>query len=478
MSKETLIAQMQPIYDFFKDIAAIPHGSGNEAGLCNYIEEFAKKRSLEYHRDNADNIIVWKNATNGSSEYLGFQAHIDMVCEKNSGTDHDFEKDALSLIITDDGKLTADGTTLGADDGIGVATMLALLDGNISHPPIECLFTTGEEIGFLGADALDPSLLRAKRIINLDSEDWGKATVGCCGGITVESVIPAEYEAINGELLKITISGLAGGHSGIDIDKHRCNAVKAMGAILGAVGETSDFRIAEIYGGNKDNAIPRECTVVIAVDSENISAVNGTVAEASKAVAAQLSDDDQGFCVDFSADASAERVFTKEYGNNILTFINSCPNGVISRNDETGFIMSSANLASVKPTDNGIRLVCSIRSIREDDKHEIAQIVKDVADKSGGSYTVNGDYCGWDYNPDSTLKAQLGDAYKKLFGGEIIFETIHAGLECGLFTSRIEGLDIISVGPTVVNCHTPDEYLEIETCEKLWQLMLELCKTI
>lgn len=436
---------MQPIYDFFKDIAAIPHGSGNEAELCSYIESFAKKRGLEYYRDSADNIIVWKNATNNSSEYLGFQAHIDMVCEQNSGTDHDFEKDGLSLVITDDGKLTADGTTLGADDGIGVAAMLALLDSNVPHPPLECLFTTGEEIGFLGADALDLSQLRAKRIINLDSEDWGKATVGCCGGITVETNIPAEYEDINGELLKITISGLAGGHSGIDIDKHRCNAVKAMGAILGAVGEASDFRIAEIYGGNKDNAIPRECTAVIAVDSENLSTVSGTVAEASKAIAAQLSDDDQGFCVDFSADITADRVFTKECVNKILTFINVCPNGVISRNEETGFIMSSANLASVKLSGDNARLICSIRSVREDDKAEIAQIVKTVTDDNDGSYAVNGNYCGWDYNPDSALKTQLGEAYKKLFGGEVIFETIHAGLECGLFTSRIEGLDIISI---------------------------------
>lgn len=462
------------VLEIFEDICAIPHGSGNESGVADYIEGFARSRGLFCLRDTTGNVFVRKEATDGyeSIPAIMLQGHMDMVCEKNADSDHDFEKDGLTLKIKD-GCLWADGTTLGADNGIAVAMMLALLDTD-KHPRLECLFTVEEETGLGGAKGFDCSSVTARKMINLDSEEEWQITAGCAGGCRTEvdfkfdPVVPDEALTA----LEISVTGLSGGHSGAEIHCGKTNALVALGRILGAVWEKESFCIADIRGGGKDNAIAREAFATILVKDEK----NATVAAANEVwgIKKELNADDKDFVVKINVVKTDKKCADLKASADIVAFLNTVRTGVLKMsNDIKGLVEYSRNLG-VADTDNGrVKLVFSSRSSIE------AQLDLSCREMDMLSKLANADcrhysrYPGWEYAPVSPLRDDYIKAYKKLFGKEPVVGVIHAGLECGILSSKMSGMDIISIGPNMFDIHSPAEHLDLASCKRVWDVLLE-----
>ena len=475
--------QPEKLFHFFEEISAIPRGSGNEKGISDYLVEFAKKRGLWVHQDGAWNVIIKKAGSPGAEDCVPvmLQGHLDMVCEKNAGVEHDFTKEGLKLTVKD-GVLTADGTTLGADNGVAVALMLTVLDDEtLVHPPVECVFTTEEEVGLNGAAALDKSLITARTMINMDSEDEGIGTVSCAGGLRIECARPIQREAAEGTLLRLAIGGLKGGHSGMDIDKERQNANRLMARIVWQLMKHTDGRLVDLTGGNKDNAIPRECHAsLIYAEADEAAKAEKLAGELAEVLAAEITPYEEGFTCKVEKEEGAKAAaIPAEAAKDYVTAMYLAPNGVQSRNMHMdGFVVSSVNMGVVRAEEDRLVLVFSPRSSVASLQEEMKARLGLLAETFGFSYSSSGEYPGWSYREDSRIREVFKESYRELFGKEMKMEAIHAGLECGLFSDALPGLDAIAVGPTLNHVHTPEENMPLDSCERFYELLKDVLRRL
>ena len=469
--------QPERLFHFFEDISAIPRGSSNEKAISDYLVAFAKERGLWYHQDALHNVIIKKPASAGAEDKpaVMLQGHLDMVCEKLAGVDHDFEKDGIDLIVKD-GVLTANGTTLGGDNGAAVALMLAVLDDDaLAHPALECVFTTQEETGLTGAAGLDKSLISARTMINLDSEEEGIATVSCAGGMRFTMTRPIARHTASGKLLTIDVSGLLGGHSGTDINKERQNGIILLARLINRVLHETGAQLASFAGGSKDNAIPREvCAVLVCSDADIEKAQS--IAEAMAAdFAAELVPFEPDFKCTISAKDGAAEVLSEADAKAFISAICLAPNGVRRRNlKQDGFVVTSLNLGVARMDDTTASLVFAPRSSVASLQNYTTDCLYLLAETFGFDCDIAGAYPGWSFAEESPIRDTFIASYRELFDADLKIEAIHAGLECGLFSDALPGLDAIAVGPTIRGCHTPDEYLPLDSFERFYSLLTDV----
>ena len=469
--------QPERLFHFFEDISAIPRGSSNEKAVSDYLVAFAKERGLWYHQDALHNVIIKKPASAGAEDKpaVMLQGHLDMVCEKLAGVDHDFEKDGIDLIVKD-GVLTANGTTLGGDNGAAVALMLAVLDDDaLAHPALECVFTTQEETGLTGAAGLDKSLISARTMINLDSEEEGIATVSCAGGMRFTMTRPIARHTASGKLLTIDVSGLLGGHSGTDINKERQNGIILLARLINRVLHETGAQLASFAGGSKDNAIPREvCAVLVCSDADIEKAQS--IAEAMAAdFAAELVPFEPDFKCTISAKDGAAEVLSEADAKAFISAICLAPNGVRRRNlKQDGFVVTSLNLGVARMDDTTASLVFAPRSSVASLQNYTTDCLYLLAETFGFDCDIAGAYPGWSFAEESPIRDTFIASYRELFDADLKIEAIHAGLECGLFSDALPGLDAIAVGPTIRGCHTPDEYLPLDSFERFYSLLTDV----
>lgn len=466
------------VFEIFEELSAIPRGSGNEKGVADYIDAFASRLGLFILRDETGNVFVRKNAAAGyeGAEPLLLQGHMDMVCEKNADVEHDFEKDGLKLSVKD-GFLWADGTTLGADNGIAVAYMLALLETD-AHPTLECLFTVEEETGLAGAKGFDCSNITARKMINLDSEEEWQVTAGCAGGCRTDIVF--EYERVASEQsdkrVDIAIRGLSGGHSGAEIHLGKTNAIIAMGRLLSAALEEENFNLVNIECNGKDNAIARECFAsIVGVDADKIcKRIDAEFAEMKK----ELAECDNGMTVELAvSDANGVECIDGFVTRDIIAFLTSVKTGVLKMSNQiAGLVEYSRNIGFVETTEDKVNMVLSSRSSLEGQIDLSCRELDTLAKLVGAACAHRSRYPGWEYAPVSPLRDAYISAFKRLYGTEMTVGVIHAGLECGLISSKTPGLDIISVGPNMHDIHSPDEHLDLASTERVWNVLLEVVR--
>lgn len=465
--------------EHFYEICKIPHGSGNMAKISDFCVDFAKQNKLKYVKDNACNVIIYKNASAGfeAFEPIILQGHLDMVCQKETGLAFDFLSDGIRVLKNGD-FLTADGTTLGADNGIAVAIIMAILESEtLSHPAIEAVFTTDEEIGMLGASALDVSLLKSRKMINIDSEEDDTVTVSCAGGLDFTATKKLETSEKTGTELSIAISGLKGGHSGVEIDKHRVNANILMGRILSAIN--ADFDLISINGGDKGNAIPNCCKALILTDdADKISAeINSIYSQISDEIVANEGD----FKLNTEVlDTKSTLVFEKDAKNDVIYTLLLTPNGIINMSAEIdGLVETSLNLGILKTEDDIITMHFALRSNKKTALEFLAERLKVFYKNLDFETNTGGFYPPWEYKANSKLQELYCKTYKETVGVAPKVEAIHAGLECAVFSGSIEGLDCISIGPSLYDVHTVNEKMSLSSTEKLLNIllkMLEDCK--
>lgn len=472
------------VFRYFEELSAIPRGSGNERQISDHMVEFARRHGLEVIQDKAMNVIIKKPASPGyeSAPTVILQGHLDMVCEKNKGTVHDFEKDPIRLKVVDD-MIYAEGTTLGADNGIALAYALTLLASkDIPHPALEVLFTSDEENTMSGAPALDASKLSGRILINLDSEEEGRFLVSSAGGLKAKLVIPVKWEKTPADkaVYRLGIGGLKGGHSGMEIDKGRGNANKLMGRLINRIIREFDIYVAEINGGLKSNAIPRETEVLLLTDAANASKLEAIVKEQEALFKNELRAVDTGVHTILEAVSDKpERVFSKETAGSVVAAMVLLPNGIQSMSMEIkGLVESSTNLGVVKTVENEVWLINEIRSSVKSLKRNTYNQVLTLADTLGGKVIIESEYPEWEYNPNSKIRPLFIRTYKKMYNAEPEIIAIHAGLECGVFMSKLDNLDAISLGPNMFDVHTPDEHLSISSTERVWELLLEALKDV
>ena len=463
------------VFEIFEDICVIPHGSGNESGVAEYILKYASDRGLFALRDETGNVFVRKEAAAGyeNKPALLLQGHMDMVCEKNADVEHDFLTDGLKLSVKD-GYLWADGTTLGGDNGIAVAMMLALLDTD-KHPRIECLFTVEEETGLAGAKGFDCSVVTAKQMINLDSEEDWQITAGCAGGCRTEVDFAYEAKEIDKDasLLKISVTGLSGGHSGAEIHLGKTNALIALGRILGAIWAKERFALVSLSGGGKDNAIAREAFAVIAVKNHREASL--LAAEEVWGIKKELSRDDEGMVVKVDYTEGFDKCIDEETTGRIVGFLNTVKTGVLKMsNDISGLVEYSRNLGVADTLEDKIKFTLSSRSSIEAQIDLSCREMDTLSALVGASCRHYARYPGWEYAPVSPLRDRYAEIYKELFGKELSVGVIHAGLECGILSSKLDGMDIISVGPNMHDIHSPSEHLDLASCERVWRTLVKL----
>ena len=466
-------------FRFFEEISAIPRPSYHESDVADYLEAFAKARGLYCYRDDLNNVFIKKPATPGQEHRVPilFQGHTDMVCEKNNGVEHDFLKDPLKLWVDGD-LLRAKGTTLGADNGVAVALMLAILDGALAeHPALECLFTTAEEVGLNGAHGFDYSRITARRMVNVDSESLGTITCGCAGGIRTDMRIAISTEPFAGECVRVAISGLMGGHSGENIHCGRGNANKLMGRLLANLLHECDARLINIEGGSKDNAIPRECVAVLAVP--NFDKASELLSAEAALIAQELVEEDRSFCVTVE-DAEAEPfMMTKDATSRVVAVLAAAPNGVFEMNRNiSGLVEYSRNLGVVRTEGDAVELVFASRSALESRLDASTRELDALARVVAATTRHYSRYPGWEFAPKSELREAYVKAYRDVTGEDAIVNVIHAGLECGIIYSHIPDMDITSIAPTLHDLHSPDESLELPTVEIFWKTIVRLVEIL
>jgi len=462
------------VFEIFEDICAIPHGSGNEVGVAEYIAAFAQKNGIFCLRDEVGNVFLRKDATAGYENVpaLMLQGHMDMVCEKNTDSSHDFEHDGLELSVRD-GFLWANGTTLGADNGIAVAMMLALLETN-THPTLECLFTVEEETGLAGAQGFDCSVVTAKRMINLDSEEEWQITAGCAGGCRTEIDIDAARTKIpeGYTTLCVSVTGLSGGHSGAEIHLGKTNAIIAMARLLGVAMEKGGVRIVKINGGGKDNAIARECfATVVTNDAER---VKNDILRESDRMKRELCAADADFCVCVE-NAAADDCMNENTSSRLVALLNTVKTGVLGMSNHIrGLVEYSRNAGIISTDGDAVRITLSSRSSVEAQLDLSCRELDMLCSLAGVRCRHYARYPGWEFEPDSALREKYAAAYRDLYGKEPQIGVIHAGLECGILGSKLCGMDIISVGPNMHDIHSPDEHLDLVSCEHIWNTLLKV----
>ena len=473
-----ILEHLEPrgVFRFFEELCAIPHGSSNTKAVSDWLMDFARERGLEAYQDGLNNVIIIKEATSGyeSAEPVILQGHMDMVCEKAPGCAKDMEKEGLDLAVDGDA-VYAEGTTLGGDDGIAVAMALAILDADdIPHPRLEAVFTVDEEIGMLGATALDVRMLRGRRMLNLGSEEEGVFTVGCAGGNLTQCTLPLTRAPYAGKALTVTVGGLRGGHSGAEIDKGLGNANMLMGRLLYAASRKAELRLVEVNGGLKDNAIPRETVAtLVTTDPEAVLAV-------CRELDAQLKNEYRTTDPDVfvtAAESTASLPMDDDTTRRVLCFLTCAPNGIQAMSaDMPGLVQTSLNLGILKTEKDAVIASFCVRSSIDGQKQMLVERLTCMTEALGGTVEVFGDYSGWEYRPDSPLRELLVEVFTQQYGHAPRIEAIHAGVECGIFSGKLPGLDCVSMGPDLTEIHTCREKLYISSVQRLWTMVLETLK--
>ena len=458
---------------FFEEFSKIPRGSGNTKAIADYLVAFANARGLEVLRDENDNVIIRKPATPGYENRPGviFQGHTDIVALKNPNCPINMDKEGLDLYIDGD-YLRARGTTLGADDGVAMAYAMAILDSSdIDHPEFEAVFTSDEEIGLLGATALDTSSIRGRLLINIDSDEEGIFTAGCAGGGRIDIKLPVKAKTHIGQIYTLKIGGLKGGHSGVEIHKNRANAIKVVAEIL---SKLDSVRIGKGVAGSADNAIPSDAMIFFTTKS-SIFEISEAINEAKENL--PQSECDATFNIDMKLFSA--KLLSVEDSRNILSLITEMPNGVTRMSEDIeGLVETSLNMGILNLNDKVLDLTISVRSAVGDEKAKLIEKIKEIATTHGASITVRGEYPAWEYRKESHLRDVMCKVYKDMYGKDATVVTIHAGLECGIFSDKIDGLDCVSMGPDNHDIHTPEERLSLSSFNRVYEYLINVLKNI
>ncbi|MBN1159390.1 MAG: aminoacyl-histidine dipeptidase [Bacteroidales bacterium] len=474
----------EPVWKYFHEITKIPRASKKEERIIRYITDFAEKHKLYHAKDKAGNVLIRKPAAKGyeNRKMTCLQGHLDMVCEKVSSSSHDFDKDPLETFVEGDW-VKAAGTTLGADNGIGLAAQLAVLDDTgLVHGPVECLFTVDEETGLYGAYGLESGFFDSRILLNLDSEDEGEIFIGSAGGVGTTATIT--YNVRNSpepsKAYRLQVSGLQGGHSGTDIHKNRGNSIKILNQILWEIRNRFGARLSVFEGGNLHNAIPRESYAVVVIPDTYVDVFLDYVQEYVKKLMAEYFVDEPDLKIAVTPAELPGKVLKKKIQEKLLNALYICPNGVIGWNkDIENLVETSTNLASIKfKPENQIVITTSQRSSSDTARQLIANSVRSTFRLTGAKVEHTGEYPGWNPNPGSEILNVAVTSYERLFGNKPAVKAIHAGLECGLFLEKYPYLDMISFGPTILDAHSPSERVSIETTVKFWDLLLDILKNI
>lgn len=473
---------MSKVMQFFEEISKIPRGSGNEKAISDYLVNFAKTRNLQAKQDTALNVVIYKPATpgHGNSLPLILQSHMDMVCEKNAGTTFDFLKDPITL-RRDGDYLYANGTTLGADNGVGVAISLAVLDSDdLSHPPLEIIFTTEEETTMNGVSALDPSWITARRMINLDSGNDTTFCVGCAGGGRFEFTIPVAREKFANMTCKLlTVRGLLGGHSGAEIHLGKANSIRTLGRALAALSKELNIRIISVSGGLKTNAIPREADAVIAMPAGDIGKAEQILSALQQTLRTEYKVPDPGITLSLSPTQDQHEAFTPECAEKAISAMLLVPYGVLHMSgDIPNLVETSNNIGVMETTPTVVSLDCALRSSLPTRRLFVQAQVEALAATLGANVSFAHGYPAWTYNPDSPLLAAAVDEYRQMYDKEPNIEAIHAGLECGFMMEKFPDMDIICYCARVYDAHTPNEHLSISSLDQIWKYTKAFLKSL
>jgi len=481
MNQEIRTLDPQDLWNNFSDLNAIPRASKKEERVINFIVAFGKKLGLETIIDPVQNVIIRKPATSGMENIktIVLQSHLDMVHQKNADTDFDFDKEGIKMLVDGDW-VTADGTTLGADNGLGVAAIMSVLEStNIPHPAIEALFTIDEETGMTGAMGLQAGYLNGEILLNLDTEEDDEIDIGCAGGIDVTATKSYKEENVNGHIkaFQISVTGLSGGHSGMDIHKGLGNANKIMNRILMAVGDI--LQIVKINGGSLRNAIPRESFATIIISKENVDMFKKIIEEVSKTIKTDFIEIENNLEIHMEVVERPKSVMNKKDQSLLLSAIKNAHNGVYKMSDEMeGLVEASNNIAKVTVENGSIKIECLTRSSLDETKKEVSDLLKSTFENEGFMVSFSGSYPGWQPNLNSPILKIMEDIYKNVFEKKAKVVACHAGLECGILGKNYPDMDMISFGPTIRGAHSPDERASISSVQKFWKYLLEILKNI
>ena len=475
------LAGLQPanVFGYFEKICSIPHGSRNTALIADYLEAFAKEHEITYIRDEHNNVIFFQEGTCGMENHAPviIQGHSDMVCEKDADCPIDMAVEGLDL-AHDGNYVFAKGTTLGGDDGIAIAYALAILaDKSIPHPPLEVVITVDEEIGMLGAAQIDLSMLKGRTLLNIDSEEEGIFTVSCAGGCRATLTLDVERRAVYGPCIRLNVDGLQGGHSGVEIHKNRANANKVMGEFMSRIQKLMPLCLTSFSGGSKDNAITRSCQATLVAMGINLERINDIAEQLQKEVREQY-DEPEATVQAFDVDALGGNSLTTEATAKVISMLCSIPNGVQSMSqDIPGLVQTSLNLGIAKLGER-FTLTTATRSSVNAEKVALLEKLEKLAEFHGAGFSTMGDYPAWEYKKDSKLRYTMVKIYKDMFGNEPEVVAIHAGLECGLLSEKLPGLDCVSIGPEMHDIHTSREKLGIASTARTWNFLLEILKNM
>jgi len=483
MTTEIRQLDPQPIWSHFADLNAVPRPSKKEARVIEFMKNFGEGLGLETLVDGIGNVIIRKPATPGMEDRtpVVIQGHLDMVCQKNADTDFDFENQGIDMYVDGDW-VKAHGTTLGADNGIGVAAAMAILaSDNIAHPPLEALFTIDEETGMTGAQNLAGGVLRGRIMLNLDTEDDDEITIGCAGGVDVN--ISGRYDETDVKpgsvAFTLTVKGLTGGHSGMDIHRGRGNANKLLFRLLLAAVETHGIGVAEIDSGGLRNAIPREGRAVITVDASDVEAFKRFLDERTAVLQAEYATTDPHLDVTLEAAELPAQVMDAAFQGRLLRAVRACPHGIHRMSpDVDDLVQTSNNVARVLARDGGYQAQCLTRGSVDSEKMDLAEAVRAAFELIGADVRLEGSYPGWAPRPDAPIVKLMGALYEELFGAKAPLMACHAGLECGILGSNYPEMQMISFGPNIRGAHSPDEKVQISSVQKFWGYLLETLKRI
>ncbi len=475
------LAGLQPasVFGYFEKLCSIPHGSRNTKMISDYLVAFAKEQGIRYVQDALNNVLMFQEGTCGREDHppVILQGHMDMVCEKDADCSINMDTDGLD-IAHDGSCVFANGTTLGGDNGIAVAYMLALLaDKTIPHPPLEIIITVDEEIGMEGAAGVDLSAFQGRTMINLDSEDEGIFTVSCAGGARGTIHLPLQRRVVYGPCVKLTVDGLQGGHSGVEIHKNLANANKVMGELLDRVQRIMPICITKLSGGAKDNAIPRSAQVTLVMLGMHPERINDVIDELQQEIREKYDEPNAVICGE-NVDALGGNALTTECTAKVIGLLNAAPNGVQSWSEDiAGLVQTSLNLGVVK-LEEELTLTFAVRSSVNQEKRDLLARLRELAQFYDGSYTEMGDYPAWEYKKDSHLRDTMVRLFAEMYGKKPEVVAIHAGLECGMLSEKLPGLDCVSIGPNMHDIHTSREKLEIESTRRTWEFLLQVLKAL
>ena len=470
------------VFQYFEALCAIPHGSGNTKPISDYCVRFAREHGLRCIRDGSNNVIIFKDGTKGyeQSAPVLLQGHLDMVCEKTAGYSIDFEKDGLSLRLDGD-TISAEGTTLGGDDGIAVAYALALLaSDDVPHPPLEVVLTSDEEIGMLGAAALDCSPVRARTMLNVDSEEEGILLVSCAGGCCVSCHLPVQRETARGVQVTLKAGGLAGGHSGMEIGKGRANANGLLGRALGELGKELSYALVEVSGGLKDNAIPREAAARLVVEADAVDRVRAFAEKYQGIFAAEFRATEPTLSLTAEAGEAGEvSAMSNDTKTAVIAALLSLPGGVQRMSaDIPGLVQTSLNMGILSTSADEVTIIFLVRSSVDTEKEELYSRIANLMGVLGGTADRAGDYPAWEYRPESRLRALMAEVFTEQYGHAPEIQAIHGGLECGLFAGKLPGLDCVSFGPDMLDIHTTGERMSVASAQRTWEFILEVLRRL